>query len=108
MVATTRLLDGLDNCRTEAMWPPVFPPPQPPRARLRPDSANGYDPPLDGLRLARYFLGSKKIAWMAVLPMFSVACSSASRHWDAPAGSSISAVSPDGIVNRTLPPSPSR
>src|SRR5215207_10000487 len=49
----------------------------------------------------RYF-GSKKMAWTAP-PMFSVACSSASRHIEAPAGHSTSWVSPDAFVNRTLP-----
>src|SRR5438128_2098743 len=49
------------------------------------------------------YLGSKKSARMAVPPTFSVECSSASRHIDAPAAISISSVSPDGAVNFPLP-----
>ena len=51
----------------------------------------------------RYF-GSKKSARTQVLLMFSAACSSASRHIPAFAGTSISWVSPAGVVNLTLPP----
>ena len=49
------------------------------------------------------YFGSKKSARMAVPPTFSVACSVASIHIDAPAATSRSAVSPEGAVNVTLP-----